>query len=94
MSPATAYAAAAAPAGPATAIAARAEKVAIGMLGLFVMYLFRFVLNLMGVPLGATMDTGVFGFVVNAVAIGLAISCLFIDFAEIESARRTRLRRA
>ena len=68
-----------------------AEKVAIGMLGLFVMYLFRFVLNMMGVPLGATMDTGIFGFAVNAIAIGLAISCLFIDFAEIESARRARL---
>lgn len=33
----------------------------------------------------------VFGFVVNAVAIGLAISCLFVDFAEIESARKSKL---
>jgi uncharacterized YccA/Bax inhibitor family protein len=68
-----------------------AEKVAIGMIGLLVVYVLRFVLVLFGVPLGATMDMGVFGFVVNAIAIGLAISCLFVDFAEIQSARKERL---
>jgi uncharacterized YccA/Bax inhibitor family protein len=34
---------------------------------------------------------GVFGFAVNAIAIGLAIACLFVDFAEIQSARKERL---
>jgi uncharacterized YccA/Bax inhibitor family protein len=68
-----------------------AEKVAIGMLGLVALYLLEMVLRVAGVPFGTIMDQGVFGFVVNVVAIGLAISCLFIDFAEIESARRARL---
>jgi len=68
-----------------------AEKVAIGMIGLFVVYLLELVLRLAGVPLGTAMDRGVFGFVINAIAIGLAISCLFVDFAEIESARREKL---
>jgi uncharacterized YccA/Bax inhibitor family protein len=68
-----------------------AEKVAIGMMGLLVLYLFEMVLRMMGVPFGTIMDQGVFGFVVNVVAIGLAIACLFVDFAEVESARRARL---
>jgi len=68
-----------------------AEKVAIGVMGLMALYLFEMVLRVMGVPFGSILDQGVFGFVVNAIAIGLAISCLFIDFAEIESARSARL---
>jgi uncharacterized YccA/Bax inhibitor family protein len=68
-----------------------AEKVAIGMIGLLVVYLLQFVLVMMGVPLGSVMDMGVFGFIVNAASIGLAIMCLFVDFAEIESARRQKL---
>ncbi|MEP7000724.1 MAG: Bax inhibitor-1/YccA family protein, partial [bacterium] len=31
------------------------------------------------------------GFGINALAIGLAIACLFVDFAEIESARQQKL---
>ncbi|NUP56177.1 MAG: Bax inhibitor-1/YccA family protein [Gemmatimonadaceae bacterium] len=68
-----------------------AEKVAIGMIGLLALYLIEWGLRLAGVPFGTAMDQGVFGFVVNAVAIGLAISCLFVDFAEIESARKSKL---
>jgi uncharacterized YccA/Bax inhibitor family protein len=68
-----------------------AEKVAIGMMGLLAVYLLRFVLALAGVPVGAVLDQGVFGFAINAISIGLAISCLFVDFAEIESARREKL---
>ncbi|MEO5816474.1 MAG: Bax inhibitor-1/YccA family protein [Gemmatimonadaceae bacterium] len=68
-----------------------AEKVAIGMMGLLAVYLLRFVLSLMGVPIGAVLDQGVFGFAINAISIGLAISCLFVDFAEIESARKEKL---
>ena len=68
-----------------------AEKVAIGMMGLFVVYLLQMVLRFMGVPLGSVLDQGWIGFGINAFAIGLAISCLFVDFAEIESARSQRL---
>ncbi|MEO6529264.1 MAG: Bax inhibitor-1/YccA family protein [Gemmatimonadaceae bacterium] len=68
-----------------------AEKVAIGMIGLLAVYLLRAVLVLAGVPIGAVMNQGLFGFAVNAVSIGLATACLFIDFAEIESARREKL---
>jgi uncharacterized YccA/Bax inhibitor family protein len=68
-----------------------AEKVAIGMMGLLVVYALQWVLRLAGVPLGTVMDQGVFGFVINAIAIGLAISCLFVDFAEIESAQKAKL---
>jgi uncharacterized YccA/Bax inhibitor family protein len=68
-----------------------AEKVAIGMLGLLAVYLLEMVLRLMGVPLGSVLDQGWIGFGINALAIGLAISCLFVDFAEIESARREKL---
>jgi uncharacterized YccA/Bax inhibitor family protein len=68
-----------------------AEKVAIGMMGLLAVYLMEFVLNLMGVPFGSALDQGVIGFAINAIAIGLAISCLFVDFAEIESAQRQKL---
>jgi uncharacterized YccA/Bax inhibitor family protein len=68
-----------------------AEKVAIGMMGLLAVYLFQWVLRLFGVPFGSVLDQGWLGFGINAIAIGLAISCLFIDFAEIESARRTKL---
>ncbi|CAN5177179.1 Bax inhibitor-1/YccA family protein [soil metagenome] len=68
-----------------------AEKVAIGVMGLMALYLLEMVLRVMGVPFGTIMDQGVFGFVVNVIAIGLAISCLFIDFAQIESARHARL---
>jgi uncharacterized YccA/Bax inhibitor family protein len=68
-----------------------AEKVAIGMIGLLVVYLLSAVLRWAGVPLGSAMDQGVFGFVINAISIGLAISCLFVDFAEIESARKEKL---
>jgi len=68
-----------------------AEKVAIGMMGLLVVYLLEMVLRLFGVPFGTVMDQGVFGFAINAIAIGLAIACLFVDFAEIESARRAKL---
>lgn len=68
-----------------------AEKVAIGLMGLLVVYLLQWVLRLMGVPFGSVLDQGVIGFAINAIAIGLAISCLFIDFAEIESARRAKL---
>ena len=68
-----------------------AEKVAIGVMGLVALYLLEMVLRIAGVPFGSIMDQGVFGFVVNVVAIGLAIACLFVDFAEIESARHARL---
>ncbi len=68
-----------------------AEKVAIGMMGLLAMYLFQWVLRLMGIPLGSFLDQGVIGFGINVLAIGLAIACLFVDFAEIESARRAKL---
>ena len=68
-----------------------AEKVAIGMIGLLVVYLLSAVLRWAGVPLGSAMDQGVFGFMINAISIGLAISCLFVDFAEIESARKEKL---
>jgi len=68
-----------------------AEKVAIGMIGLLVVYLLSFLLSLAGVPVGSALDQGIFGFLVNAVSIGLAIACLFVDFAEIESARRAKL---
>ncbi|MDB4891070.1 MAG: hypothetical protein JWL61_2925 [Gemmatimonadetes bacterium] len=68
-----------------------AEKVAIGMMGLFVVYLLRLVLNFAGVPMGSLLDAGWLGFGINVLAIGLAISCLFVDFAEIESARREKL---
>ncbi len=68
-----------------------AEKVAIGMMGLFAVYLLRLVLNLAGVPMGSMLDQGWIGFGINVLAIGLAISCLFVDFAEIESARREKL---
>ena len=68
-----------------------AEKVAIGVLGVFVVYLLSAILRWAGVPLGSAMDQGVFGFVINAISIGLAISCLFVDFAEIESARNGKL---
>jgi uncharacterized YccA/Bax inhibitor family protein len=68
-----------------------AEKVAIGMIGLLVVYLLEWVLRLMGVPFANVLDQGVIGFVINAIAIGLAISCLFVDFAEIESARKAKL---
>jgi uncharacterized YccA/Bax inhibitor family protein len=68
-----------------------AEKVAIGMLGLLAVYLLEMVLRMMGVPLGTVLDQGWIGFGINALAIGLAISCLFVDFAEIESARREKL---
>jgi len=68
-----------------------AEKVAIGLMGLLVVYLLSAVLQWAGVPLGSAMDQGVFGFVINAISIGLAISCLFVDFAEIESARKEKL---
>ena len=68
-----------------------AEKVAIGMMGLLVVYLLEWILRLMGVPFGTVLDQGVIGFAINAIAIGLAISCLFVDFAEIESARRAKL---
>ena len=54
------------------------------------LYLFEMV-RVMGVPFGSILDQGIFGFVVNVIAIGLAISCLFIDFAEIQSARSARL---
>jgi len=67
------------------------EKVAIGVCGLFVVYLLSFILTLAGVPLGSAMDQGVFGFAINAISIGLAIACLFVDFAEIESARNAKL---
>jgi len=68
-----------------------AEKVAIGIIGLLVVYLLRFTLVLAGVPLGTTMNQGVFGFVVNAASITLAVMCLFVDFAEIDSARKEKL---
>jgi uncharacterized YccA/Bax inhibitor family protein len=68
-----------------------AEKVAIGMIGLLAVYLLEWVLRLMGVPFGSSLDQGWLGFGINAFAIGLAISCLFVDFAEIESARREKL---
>ncbi|MEP6621588.1 MAG: Bax inhibitor-1/YccA family protein [bacterium] len=68
-----------------------AEKVAIGMMGLLAVYLLEMLLRVVGVPLGAALDHGVIGFGINVIAIGLAISCLFIDFAEIESARQARL---
>ena len=58
---------------------------------LLVVYLLEWVLRLMGVPFGTALDQGAIGFVINAIAIGLAISCLFVDFAEIESARREKL---
>jgi len=68
-----------------------AEKVAIGMLGLLAVYLLEMVLRVAGVPLGTMLDMGWIGFGINALAIGLAISCLFIDFAQIESARKEKL---
>jgi uncharacterized YccA/Bax inhibitor family protein len=68
-----------------------AEKVAIGMMGLLVVYLLRWLLRLVGVPFAPVLDQGWLGFGINAFAIGLAISCLFVDFAEIESARRAKL---
>ena len=68
-----------------------AEKVAIGMLGLLAVYLLEMLLRVAGVPLGTMLDMGWIGFGINALAIGLAISCLFIDFAEIESARKEKL---
>jgi uncharacterized YccA/Bax inhibitor family protein len=68
-----------------------AEKVAIGMMGLLAVYLLRLALSLAGVPIGAVLDQGWIGFGINALSIGLAISCLFVDFAEIESARREKL---
>jgi uncharacterized YccA/Bax inhibitor family protein len=68
-----------------------AEKVAIGMMGLLAVYLLEWVLRLMGVPFGSSLDQGWLGFGINAFAIGLAISCLFVDFAEIESARKAKL---
>jgi uncharacterized YccA/Bax inhibitor family protein len=68
-----------------------AEKVAIGMMGLFAVYLLRLILNFAGVPMGSMLDAGWLGFGINVLAIGLAISCLFVDFAEIESARREKL---
>jgi uncharacterized YccA/Bax inhibitor family protein len=68
-----------------------AEKVAIGMMGLLAVYLLEWALRLMGVPFGSSLDQGWLGFGINAIAIGLAISCLFVDFAEIESARRAKL---
>ena len=68
-----------------------AEKVAIGMMGLLVVYLLRALLVFAGVPLGSVLDQGWIGVGINAISIGLAISCLFVDFAEIESARREKL---
>jgi uncharacterized YccA/Bax inhibitor family protein len=68
-----------------------AEKVAIGMMGLLAVYLLQMVMRLMGVPMGTMLDQGLIGFGINAIAIGLAIACLFVDFAEIESARRAKL---
>jgi uncharacterized YccA/Bax inhibitor family protein len=68
-----------------------AEKVAIGMMGLLAVYLLSWVLRLVGVPLGTALDQGWLGFGINAIAIGLAIACLFVDFAEIDSARRAKL---
>jgi uncharacterized YccA/Bax inhibitor family protein len=68
-----------------------AERVAIGMMGLFVLYLLQFVLRLVGLPFGSFLDQGLLGFGINALAIGLAIACLFVDFAEIESARTQKL---
>jgi uncharacterized YccA/Bax inhibitor family protein len=68
-----------------------AEKVAIGMMGLLAVYLFQWVLRLMGLPFANVLDQGWLGFGINAIAIGLAISCLFVDFAEIESARKAKL---
>jgi uncharacterized YccA/Bax inhibitor family protein len=68
-----------------------AEKVAIGVMGLFVVYTLSAILRWAGVPLGSALDQGAFGFVINAISIGLAISCLFVDFAEIESARKEKL---
>ena len=68
-----------------------AEKVAIGMMGLLVVYGLQWVLRLMGVPFASVLDQGLLGFGINAFAIGLAISCLFVDFAEIESAQKAKL---
>lgn len=68
-----------------------AEKVAIGMLGLLAVYLLEMVLRFAGVPFGTFLDQGVIGFGINAIAIGLAIACLFVDFAEIQSARNAKL---
>ena len=68
-----------------------AEKVAIGMMGLLAVYLLQMVMRVMGVPMGTMLDQGIIGFGINAIAIGLAIACLFVDFAEIESARRAKL---
>ena len=68
-----------------------AEKVAIGLIGLLVVYLLSALLQWAGVPVGSAMDQGIFGFVINAISIGLAIACLFVDFAEIESAQREKL---
>ena len=68
-----------------------AEKVAIGMMGLLVVYVLEMVLRFMGVPFGTVLDQGLIGFGINALAIGLAIACLFVDFAEIESAQRAKL---
>jgi uncharacterized YccA/Bax inhibitor family protein len=61
------------------------------MLGLLAVYLLEMVLRVMGVPFGTALDQGIIGFGINALAIGLAIACLFVDFAEIESARRAKL---
>src|SRR5690348_7072592 len=44
-----------------------AEKVAIGMIGLLVVYLLSTILWWAGVPLGSAMDQGVIGFVINAI---------------------------
>lgn len=68
-----------------------AEKVAIGMMGLLAVYLLEMALRFFGVPFGTVLDQGWLGFGINAIAIGLAISCLFVDFAEIDSARRAKL---
>jgi uncharacterized membrane protein YvlD (DUF360 family) len=48
-----------------------AEKVAIGLMGLLVVYLLSALLQLAGVPVGSAFDQGIFGFVVNAISIGL-----------------------
>jgi uncharacterized YccA/Bax inhibitor family protein len=68
-----------------------AERVAIGVMGIVVVYVLQIVLRLIGVPFASVLDQGAIGCGINALAIGFAIACLFVDFAEIDSARKAKL---
>jgi uncharacterized YccA/Bax inhibitor family protein len=68
-----------------------AEKVVMGLFGLLAVYFLGWLLRALGVPFGTALDSGWLGFAINSIAIGLAIACLFLDFAAVESARQEKM---